>query len=124
MNKSKTTKSGNPGWKPGVSGNPKGRPKTSVASLVKAHPRAFELVEKLFEVAMDDSDKRQVSAWRLLLPKMVPDLKSTDVKIEKRTIEGVIVLPAKQPLDVSTQVDAESGTFLPVDSSQDGAADA
>ena len=105
-------------WLKGVSGNPKGRPKSSVKDLVRLHPQRNELVQKLFDVAMNDTDKRQVSAWRILLPKMVPDLKAMQMEVEQKTITGVIVLPEKKPLDppkVSTIGGSESETFLPGD---------
>lgn len=102
-------------WLKGVSGNPKGRPKTSVKDLVRLHPQRNDLVQKLFDVAMDDQDKRQVSAWRILLPKMVPDLKAMQMEVEQKTINGVIVLPEKVALDppkVSISGQSESETFL------------
>lgn len=102
-------------WKKGQSGNPKGRPKSAVKDLVRMHPQRNELVQKLFDVAMDDADKRQVSAWRILLPKMVPDLKAMQMEVEQKQITGVIVLPEKVALDspnVSTIGQSESETFL------------
>ena len=86
-------------FKKGQSGNVAGRPKTSVKDLVRLHPQRNELVQKLFDVAMNDDDKRQVSAWRILLPKMVPDLKAMQMEVEQKGITGVIVLPQKVPLD-------------------------
>ena len=111
-------------FKKGQSGNLAGRPKTSVKDLVRLHPQRNELVQKLFDVAMNDDDKRQVSAWRILLPKMVPDLKAMQMEVEQKGVTGVIVLPQKVPLDtpkVSTIEQSESETFLPGDGSQDGA---
>ena len=103
-------------FKKGISGNPGGRPKTSVKDLVRLHPQRNELVQKLFDVAMDDADKRQVSAWRILLPKMVPDLKAMQMEVEQKKLEGVIVLPEKVALDpqkVYTIEGSASETFLP-----------
>ena len=105
-------------WLKGVSGNPKGRPKTSVKDMVRLHPQRNDLVQKLFDVAMNDEDKRQVSAWRILLPKMVPDLKAMQMEVEQKSIAGVIILPEKVALDppkVTTLSQAESETFLPGD---------
>ena len=101
-------------FKKGISGNPGGRPKTSVKDLVRLHPQRNELVQKLFDVAMDDQDKRQVSAWRILLPKMVPDLKAMQMEVEQKKLEGVIVLPEKVALDpqnVYTIGQSERETF-------------
>ena len=67
---------------------------------------------------MNDNDKRQVSAWRILLPKMVTDLKAMQMEVEQKVIQGVIVLPEKVSLDpkkVSTIKESESPTFLPTD---------
>ena len=103
-------------FKKGISGNPGGRPKTSVKDLVRLHPQRNELVQKLFDVAMDDADKRQVSAWRILLPKMVPDLKAMQMEVEQKKLEGVIVLPEKVALDPQKVYTIEGGaseTFLP-----------
>jgi len=111
-------------FKKGQSGNLAGRPKTSVSDLVKLHPQRNELVQKLFDVAMNDTDKRQVSAWRILLPKMVPDLKAMQMEVEQKGVTGVIVLPQKVPLDsrkVSMNEQSESITILPGDAGQDGA---
>ena len=101
-------------FKKGISGNPGGRTKTSVKDLVRLHPQRNELVQKLFDVAMDDQDKRQVSAWRILLPKMVPDLKAMQMEVEQKKLEGVIVLPEKVALDpqnVYTIGQSERETF-------------
>tara|TARA_R100000084_G_C4654983_1_gene152208 strand:- start:4899 stop:5264 length:366 start_codon:yes stop_codon:yes gene_type:complete len=106
----------------GESGNPTGRPKTSVKDLVRNHPQKNELIQKLFDVAMNDDDKRQVSAWRILLPKLVPDLKAMQLEVEQKGITGVIVLPEKAPLDppkISTTGQAVSETFLPTESPGD-----
>tara|TARA_R110001592_G_scaffold27006_10_gene100587 strand:+ start:3586 stop:4029 length:444 start_codon:yes stop_codon:yes gene_type:complete len=103
-------------WLKGTSGNPQGRPKSSAKDLVRLHPQKNELVQKLFDVAMNDEDKRQVSAWRILLPKMVPDLKAMQMEVEQKTISGVIVLPQKVALDpqiVSTIGQSESQTISP-----------
>lgn len=44
-----------PRWKPGESGNPKGRPKNSVTAMLKANPEATNLViaEKLTDMAKE-----------------------------------------------------------------------
>ena len=111
-----------PKWVKGQSGNPKGRPKTSVKDLVRLHPQRNELVQKLFDVAMNDADKRQVSAWRILLPKMVPDLKAMQMEVEQKNVTGVIVLPPKVELDSISEGSA-SKTFLPTKTESDAQTD-
>ena len=80
-------KRGNPNWKPGVSGNPNGRPsKPEIDDLRAALDKVKEeqnlsLLEHLVRRAYEDN-----SVLIALARKLLPDLKSTDLAVTAETI--------------------------------------
>ena len=97
-------------WKKGQSGNPNGRPKKgdSVADLIKRSRHNGEMVKKLYKVAgtlgTKDEHKQALACAKILLDKIVPDLKSQELQVEN-TNPGYVLLPT--PIDVTKVMDGE-----------------
>jgi len=86
-------------FKKGQSGNPKGRPKTGWGDQIRKHPKAPEVINRIFTAAMDDTDPRQGTAWKVLMDRLAPQLKAEQIKVETDgATPGVIILPTKKPL--------------------------
>ena len=85
-------------WKKGKSGNPKGRPpkEKTLKALLNDNPRNKKLLKKLYDIAMTlgtkNEHKEAVRVTNILLNKIVPDLKSTELEVNQ-TIQGYVVLP-------------------------------
>tara|TARA_Y100001972_G_C7644449_1_gene323798 strand:+ start:1047 stop:1382 length:336 start_codon:yes stop_codon:yes gene_type:complete len=97
-------------WKPNQSGNPKGRPKKgdAVADLIKRSRHNGEMVKKLYKVAgtlgTKNEHKQALACAKILLDKIVPDLKSQELQVEN-TNPGYVLLPT--PIDVTKVIDGE-----------------
>ena len=97
-------------WKPNQSGNPKGRPKKgdAVADLIKRSRHNGEMVKKLYKVAgtlgTKNEHKQALACAKILLDKIVPDLKSQELQVEN-TNPGYVLLPT--PIDVTKTIDGE-----------------
>ena len=97
-------------WKPNQSGNPKGRPKKgdSVADLIKRNRCNGEMVKKLYKVAgtlgTKAEHKQALACAKILLDKIVPDLKSTELEVNN-TNPGYVLLPT--PIDVTKVINGE-----------------
>tara|TARA_R100001594_G_scaffold1338_1_gene5725 strand:- start:215 stop:550 length:336 start_codon:yes stop_codon:yes gene_type:complete len=97
-------------WKPNQSGNPKGRPKKgdAVADLIKRSRHNGEMVKKLYKVAgtlgTKNEHKQALACAKILLDKIVPDLKSQELQVEN-TNPGYVLLPT--PIDVTKAIDGE-----------------
>ena len=91
-------------YKKGQSGNPKGRPKSGWGEQIRNHPNAPNVINRIFKSAMDDTDERQGTAWKLLMDRLAPSLKAEQVKLETDGMsKGVIILPEKKPLLVEEE---------------------
>ena len=70
-------------WKPGQSGNPKGRPpgalgKWTLPILQRFGERSVEYVEAIHKIATDDKHPRQVDALKVILNHLIrPDDKAS-----------------------------------------------
>jgi len=89
----------NTSWKPGESGNPRGRPKKSISEMLE---KAIKKVQKDKDCTLlEHFVRRAYEDDRVLIAvmkKIIPDLKVLDVKEEFNPENlGVIRLPAKVP---------------------------
>jgi hypothetical protein len=90
-----TTKAENlrPGWKPGQSGNPKGRPpgsrnRVTLVALAAMEEGADAIARKVVELAKEGD----ISAARLVLERLIPPAKERPVFLElpsTETAEGI-----------------------------------
>jgi len=84
-------------FKKGKSGNPSGKNASKFGELIRSHPKTPKLIQKLFEVALDDDNKSQLRAMSILMDRIAPQLKATEVKLDADALKtGVIVLPEKK----------------------------
>ena len=84
-------------FKRGQSGNKSGKSASNFGELIRNHPKTLDLVQKVFDIALEDGHKNQMRAMSVLMDRIAPQLKATDVKLDVDVKSGVIVLPAKQP---------------------------
>ena len=81
-NPNNTKKAGNPRWKKGVSGNPKGRPKGSGSERTKLIGAILRMEEEhsfnWWEETVMQS-RTEPSIRIAIMKKLVPDLKSVDI---------------------------------------------
>ena len=82
-------------FKKGKSGNPTGKNASNFGEMIRKHPKTLDLVQKVFNIALDNEHKNQMRAMSILMDRIAPQLKATDVKVESTGTQGVIVLPSK-----------------------------
>ena len=79
----------------GKSGNPTGKNTSNFGDMIRKHPKTLDLVQMCFDIALDPDRKNQMRATSILMDRIAPQLKATDVKVEATSTQGVIVLPSK-----------------------------
>jgi len=82
-------------FKKGKSGNPKGKNASNFGEMIRNHPKTLDLVQKVFDIALDDEHKNQMRAMSVLMDRIAPQLKASELKVEAKMTTGVIVLPPK-----------------------------
>jgi len=91
-------------WSKGISGNPNGRPPAgkTIVDQFRDNPQVSSVIAKLFKVAdtlgTDNPDKDALSASKLIIERIIPSLKSSDLQIET-TEKGYVVLPETEEDD-------------------------
>jgi hypothetical protein len=79
----------------GKSGNPTGKNKSNFGELIRSHPKSPALIQKLFDIALTDGEKHQIRAISILMDRIAPQLKASEIKAEISENKGVIILPQK-----------------------------
>jgi len=85
-------------WSKGVSGNPKGRPKMNdtIVERFRGNENCQSIINKLFAVAntLDDPTphKDALASVKLIVERLIPSLKSSDLQIETSEL-GYVILP-------------------------------
>ena len=88
-------------FKPGQSGNPGGRPKKgeTIVDQFRDNPKGIDVINNVIEVAStfgsDKQHKDAVSAVKLVIERLVPALKSSDINLNMDDDKGFIYMPTQ-----------------------------
>ena len=88
-------------WKAGQSGNPKGRPKgNAIVDEVRANPKGVTLIENIFKIAgtlgTSTQHKDAMTCAKLVIERLIPSLKSSELKVESNENLGFVYLPEQK----------------------------
>ena len=90
---------------PGKSGNPGGRPKSgqTIIDKFRDNETSSIVINKLFEIAKtlntDDEHKEAMAATKLIVDKLVPSLKSQEIKMDLDNDRGFVFMPEQKESD-------------------------
>ena len=91
-------------FKPGMSGNPNGRPPAGQTLIDKFrdNPNAMGVLNKLFQVAntlgTDNPNKDAIAAAKLIIERLVPSLKASEHVVSDGSDQPFILMPeSKEP---------------------------
>ena len=93
---------------PGKSGNPSGKNKSNFGDMSRKHPKTPALIQKLFDIALTDGEKHQIRAISILMDRIAPQLKASEIKAEISENKGVIILPQKGRGDATKKENFEA----------------
>ena len=88
-------------FKPGFSGNPGGRPKRgeTIVDQFRDNPKGLDVINNVIEVAStfgsDQQHKDAVSAVKLVIERLVPALRSSDLNINTEDNKGFVFMPTQ-----------------------------
>jgi hypothetical protein len=89
----------------GQSGNPAGRPKKehTIVDIFREHEGAQGLIEKLYSVAStlgtDDVDKDALASAKLIIERIVPSLKASEIKVDADGNNNMVYLPSQTDIE-------------------------
>ena len=92
-------------FRKGFSGNSGGRPKKdeSIVERFRNNSQVISVIEKLFKVAStlgtDTPDKDALSASKLIIERIVPSLKASEMRIDTDNDTGLVFLPSQSEPD-------------------------
>ena len=91
-------------FKPGTSGNPNGRPPAgqTIVDKFRDNEHAQGVINKLFQVAntlgTDNPNKDAIQAVKLIVERLVPSLKASELNVTDGTDQPFILMPEpKEP---------------------------
>ena len=99
-------------FKPGTSGNPNGRPPAgeTIVEKFRDNPKGFDVIENVIHVAStfgtDHQHRDAVSAVKLVIERLVPSLKSSEIEV-KNDDKGFVFMPPQVP---AKKEDEDSGS--------------
>jgi|TARA_Y100000310_G_scaffold208709_1_gene209322 hypothetical protein len=83
-------------FKKGYSANPKGRG-TEFGIWLRNNPKSKTVWEKILSAAIDDEDKRQTVAWKLVADRTAPALRASKLEVKDDSAAPVIMIPHMKP---------------------------
>ena len=88
-------------WKAGQSGNPNGRPKgNAIVDDFRANPKGEDLIENIFKIAgtlgTSTQHKDAMTCAKLVIERLIPSLKSSELKVEGQENLGFVYLPEQK----------------------------
>tara|TARA_R110002020_G_scaffold168040_2_gene356688 strand:- start:20322 stop:20696 length:375 start_codon:yes stop_codon:yes gene_type:complete len=91
-------------WKSGQSGNPNGRPKgNAIVDEFRANPKGESLIENIFKIAgtlgTSTQHKDAMTCAKLVIERLIPSLKSSELKVEGQENLGFVYLPEQKPVE-------------------------
>jgi len=90
---------------PGHSGNPAGRPKKehTIVDIFRDHSDAEKIIESLYKVAStlteDKPHKDALASAKLIVERLVPSLKASELKVDTNGEDNLIYLPSQQDVE-------------------------
>ena len=87
---------------PGTSGNPGGRPKKgeTIVDAFRDNPKGMDVINNLINVAStfgtEDQHRDAVNAVKLVVERLVPALKSSDINLNTEDDKGFIYMPTQK----------------------------
>ena len=92
-------------FKPGTSGNPHGRPPAgqTIVDKFRDNENAQAVINKLFAVANtltdDKPHKDSIAAAKLIVERLVPSLKASELRVDTENDTGFVLLPTPEEPD-------------------------
>ena len=89
-------------FKPGQSGNPHGRPPAgqTIVDKFRDNPSAQNIINKLYAVAAtldgDKPHKDAISAAKLIIERLIPSLKASELRVDTDGDQGFVFLPTQE----------------------------
>jgi len=93
----------------GYSGNPSGRPKKehTIVDIFRDHTEAEKIIESLYKVAStlteDNPHKDALASAKLIVERLVPSLKASELRVDTAEDTGLVYLPAQKDVDEATE---------------------